>query len=247
MVGGLFLAAASHAQGPDLAPVASARALPACPPGMLRVAAGAFWMGSAEGEGNNEERPRHRAEVAAFCMDRTEVTVGAYTACVAGGRCKAAGKGDYCNYGKADKEQHPINCVDWNQADTFCRSRGKRLPTETEWEYAARGPDGRKYPWGSGEPEQQLCWRETGPLGTCPVGSFPLGASPFGLEDMAGNVKEWTASNYCPYPSKACTNAARVYRGIYWVYLGATLFRGADRHNNVTGDRLNSVGFRCAR
>src|SRR5262249_12710325 len=119
----------------------------------------------------------------------------------------------YCN--RADRGDHPVNCVDWNQAATYCRSSGRRLPTEAEWEYAARGSDGRLYPWGNEPPDARrlnACGRECVAFGkrlgreframydgddgwetTSPVGSFPAGASPFGALDMAGNVWEWTA------------------------------------------------------
>lgn len=168
-------------------------------------------------------------------MDRTEVTVAAYGACVRAGGCSPAptamiltvmspeSVGNWsqlCNARLPNVDNHPINCVDWAQADAYCRWQGGRLPTEAEWEYAARGRDGRVYPWGNGAPGHTLLngagsesralvlrlsrtasqtgWNvlypgDDGWASTAPVGSFPAGASPFGLLDMAGNVNEWTA------------------------------------------------------
>ena len=92
-------------------------------------------------------------------MDLTEVTVAIYDACVRAGSCTRAGGPDldpFCNEGKPERANHPINCVDWNQAMTYCNYIGARLPTEPEWEYAARGSDGRKYPWGNTPPNAHL-------------------------------------------------------------------------------------------
>jgi formylglycine-generating enzyme required for sulfatase activity len=167
--------------------------------GMARTPGGTFVMGSESIYA--DEKPVHRVTVAAFSMDVTDVTTAAYGACVRAGKCSEPGAGDYCNWGKGDRQNHPINCVDWNQATAYCAYAGKRLPTEEEWEYAARGTDGRTYPWGNEAPSNQLCWnRGASKEGTCVVGSHPSGASPFGLQDMAGNVWQWTSSNYCPYP-----------------------------------------------
>jgi formylglycine-generating enzyme required for sulfatase activity len=226
--------------------------------GMVSVPGGTFWMGSPDGEGDADEHPRHQATVAAFQMDRTEVTVAAYKACVdaRGAACSTPDlhKGTYCNWGRADRSGHPINCVDWNQTTAYCAWAGKRLPTETEWEYAARGTDARKYPWGSAAPSNQLCWDGDGSaLGkgnrqsTCAVGSYPAGRSPFGLEDMAGNVWEWTSSPMCPYPRKSCASSSRIIRGGSWSVDVPANVRGA--HRNVTEPHLGSylLGFRCAR
>jgi formylglycine-generating enzyme required for sulfatase activity len=108
-----------------------------------------------------------------------------------------------CNAGSSERSDHPVNCVSFDQASAYCAWRGLRLPTEEEWEFAARGTDGRRYPWGVEPPGGQLCWNgpnsDLGDLnrfGTCPRESFPADRSPFGVFDMAGNVMEWTNSPF---------------------------------------------------
>lgn len=170
-------------------------------------------------------------------MARTETTLGEYRECVSAGVCAPAPTtvhyeafsadesrlwSRFCNSRYADREAHPVNCVSWHLADAFCRWRGGRLPTEAEWEFAARGVDGRVFPWGNHEPDQVLVngcsaecrdaldahglhgWRaltegRDGWESTAPVTTFERGASPSGLLHMAGNVWEWTADWYGPY------------------------------------------------
>jgi formylglycine-generating enzyme required for sulfatase activity len=223
---------------------------------MMRIPAGTFSMGSDKGEEN--EKPVHQVTLKSFEMDVTEVTVAEYQTCVRAGRCRQADWGGPCNSGVSPvlgREQHPINCVDWNQAKVYCESVGKRLPTEEEWEYAARGADGRTYPWGNSPPRNQLCWNGEGTdvgkgkrFATCPVGSYPSGDSPFGLHDMAGNVWEWTASEYCDsYGSgKNCT-PARVFRGGSAWADSPQYVRAALRNEYETKKHGGHLGFRCAR
>ena len=233
-------------------------------------------MGSPEGTGDDDEHPLHDVTLSAYCIDRTEVTVKAYTACVADGRCVAAHieASPFCN--REDRPHHPINCVDWNQASAYCAWAGKRLPTEAEWEYAARGSDGRTYPWGNAAPSAKrlnACgsecvamakrvfdrdWRamydgSDGWETTAPVGGFPAGASPFGALDMAGNVWEWTADWYGPYAAPAATDphgpatgTARVTRGNGWHAHRAVDLRAAMRSPGDPSVPNNSTGLRCA-
>ena len=136
---------------------------------MVRIPAGTFRMGSEDGE--PDEKPLHDVRVAAFEMDATEVTSGAYGACVVAGACLPAPKqiawagvtaadhqvyDEFCNDERADRRSHPVNCVDWAMADAYCRWAHKRLPTEEEWEYAARGPEGRSFPWGNAPPSPEV-------------------------------------------------------------------------------------------
>ena len=185
--------------------------------------------------------------VAAYCMDRTEVTTAAYATCVESGKCTAATTSGSCNAGVAARGDHPINCVNWNQATAYCEAQGQRLPTEEEWEYAARGTDGRVYPWGNAEPAGQLCWTGEGnSLGkgkrqsTCAVASFPTGNSPFGLSDMSGDVWEWTSSAY------SATDAGRVVRGGSWGYGVPSFVRSASRSGGDPSGQGDGLGFRCA-
>jgi len=210
---------------------------------MVSIPAGSFMMGSNDGEA--DEKPVHRVSVAGFAMDVTEVTTAAYSACVQAGRCSAAGTDAYCNYGHSDKNNHPINCVDWDQATAYCASVGKRLPTEEEWEYAARGTDGRKYSWGNEEPGTRACWNQRSARSTCSVGSYASGV--FGLKDMAGNVYEWTASGYSSDYRNNRGNSARVHRGGGWYAQVASFLRSSSRDWNAPSDRISYLGFRCAR
>ena len=220
---------------------------PACPADYALVPAAAFAMGTPDGDGEDNEHPQHPVRVAAFCMQKTEVTVAAYDACVKAGGCTATDAGPWCNARKGGRADHPVNCVDWEQAVAYCRWVGGRLPTEEEWEYAARGTDGRRYPWGNDRPAAQLCWSRGDAEGTCPVGSFPAGDSPFGIHDMAGNVWEWTASAYCEYPSARCAESRRVDRGGGFSNSKPAFVRAAARFGSNPTIRAGYRGFRCVR
>lgn len=218
---------------------------------MVRIPGGSFMMGSEDGA--PKEGPQHRVEVAPFELDITEVTVGAYTECVRAGRCAIpdSGGGDprdrgKCTYDQGAKNQ-PMNCVDWSQAAAFCQAQGKRLPTEQEWEFAARGgPEERSSPWGSDAPGTQLCWQGLAKRGgTCEVGSFPPGA--YGLMDMVGNVWEWTADDYAADYSRVPDHALRAIRGGGWSSPHPGGVRGTSRDGAPPSFRLSILGFRCAR
>lgn len=149
--------------------------------------------------------------IQSFCMDRTEVTVAQYGGCVRAKGCSPAPTTAFwvdipaeardcwspaCNGERADRQDHPVNCVDASQADAYCRAQGKRLPTAEEWEWAARaGDEARPHPWGFDRAASQLCWSGLAKRdGTCPVGSFPDGDTSSGIHDLAGNVWELTAT-----------------------------------------------------
>jgi formylglycine-generating enzyme required for sulfatase activity len=225
---------------------------PACPSGMALIPGGTFRMGSDERE---DERPVHAVAVASFCMDLTEVTVAAYAACVSRGACTRPEDGPpRCNGAKADRQDHPINCVDWDQASTYCKAQDGRLPTEEEWEYAARGGSrGRRYPWGDEPPGNQLCWvgesseqKQGRGAVSCPVGEHPAGDSAQGLHDMAGGVWEWTSSHYCPYQDARCNNEDYVIRGGGWADSRPALVRAASRLTMAGSLVTYDVGVRCA-
>ena len=179
---------------------------------------------------------------ASFEIDVTEVTVDAYAACVRAGNCSKPNNDGFCNWGKSGKGNHPVNCVDWNQAKAFCGWAQKRLPTEQEWQRAAASAQGRTYPWGEAAPANQLCWKPTSHgEGTCAVGSFPSGDSAQGVKDLSGNVWEWTDSCL----DSSC--AARVSRGGGWQGGDASSVRAAYRFWSDPSYRLSDVGFRCSR
>jgi formylglycine-generating enzyme required for sulfatase activity len=217
---------------------------------MASIPSGEFMMGSDDEDA--AEKPAHQVRVNAFEMDVTEVTVAAYGKCVEAGRCSNPNTDPFCNWGDRDKNDHPINCVDWSQAIAYCAWVGKRLPTEEEWEYAARGTDGRVFPWGNAPAGSQLCWHNWGYYGmgtggTCAAGSRPEGRSPFGLDDMAGNVWEWTGSGYSEDYSKGRTNERRVVRGGCWSERLGPNVRATVRGKVGPSTRVPELGFRCAR
>ncbi len=184
-----------------------------------------------------------------FAMDRSEVTVQAYAGCVAQGACTAAGSAFRCSAGErlASRQNLPITCVSYQQAAAFCAWVGKRLPSEVEWEFAARGTAGRRYPWGEAPVDPtRLCSRQSEP---CAVGSRPAGATPEGIFDLAGNVWEWTRSDDCGRTVRDCGNGLKVVHGGPLAYerdeeLQA---RSAFRHSVPESQRDWALGFRCVR
>jgi formylglycine-generating enzyme required for sulfatase activity len=213
---------------------------------MVPIPAGTYQMGATDGEA--DEAPVHPVKVDAFELDLSEVSTGDYQACVTSGKCTAATTDGHCNAGRPDRQSDPINCVDWNQATAYCASVGKRLPTEEEWEYAARGSDGRKFPWGNTPPTADVaCWnRFSSHAGTCRIGTTG-GKSPFGIADMAGNVWEWTSSAYCDYPTTSCSGSRRVNRGGGWNADETQILRTTNRIWGAPDHRNSNLGFRCAR
>ncbi len=184
---------------PLFAQRAPTRARPVvAPPTLDRVVipAGEFVMGSNT-SGERDERPEHRLALPAFAMDRTEVTRANYYRCVRAGVCEDA----WLPRDTFRDPAQPIVAVSWFAARAYCHWAGGRLPTEQEWEKAARGPEGRTYPWGNDAPTPaRAVYHLRMNLGhPAPVGTHPGGDSPYGLHDMAGNVWEWTESVYDPY------------------------------------------------
>ena len=246
---------------------------------MIAIPGGDFAVGSEDGDANANEKPVHPVKVASFCLDKTEVTVADYGTCVAAARCSEpeayrALRGDFrqaCNWRHPEgRQNHPVNCVDFVQATAFCAWAGRRLPTEEEWEYAARaGAEGRKYPWGNTAPDSSrlnACGTECQPnlvakrfFGvtpmypasdgwpeTAPVGSFPAGASKHGVLDLAGNVWEWTATWYAAYDGSSREDK-RVLRGGSWGGGDPRTERATNRFRLEPNARAQFLGFRCAR
>lgn len=220
---------------------------------MIEVPAAEFYMGSEQGA--TDERPVHRVVVSTFWIDKYEVTAAAYQACVDAGACAAAGRFAGCNGGRADRTNHPINCVNWSQARDYCAWADKRLPTEGEWEKAARGLDGRRFPWGNEIPGRDLMNYGNIVGDTTPVGSYPDGVSYYGVHDMGGNVHEWTADYYASDyyavspaqdPTGPATGTLRVVRGASWkvgVPLEALTATVRQAFLPTTVD--NTAGLRC--
>ena len=227
----------------------------------ISIPAGSFQMGAPSGE----ELPAHAVNVSAFVMDRTEVTNERFGACVAAGCCDAptydgsySGRQPY--FGGAEFGRYPVIHVTWEQARQYCEGQGGRLPTEAEWEYAARGTDGRMFPWGSDEPNGSRAnyGRPGGSLDngdTEEVGTHADGASPFGLQDMAGNVWEWVADWFSPTyygespaddPRGPDSGVTRVARGGSFGSASTELY-SFYRTSFHPAESWSNVGFRCAR
>lgn len=193
-------------------------------PLMLEVPGGSFAMGCPGGEAGRAcaggttqicETPLHEVRLSPFWLDRTEVTVDAYARCVDDGACNEPAVDftawDKVNWNAPGRGLHPMNAVTWADALAYCSWRGARLPTEAEWEMAARGTDQRYYPWGDSPPSCDRAWgsdveEETDGCGTgitSAVGDLPAGAGPFGHLDLIGNVLEWCSDwfdcNYYDY------------------------------------------------
>ncbi|MBI2505273.1 MAG: SUMF1/EgtB/PvdO family nonheme iron enzyme [Candidatus Latescibacteria bacterium] len=226
--------------------------------GMIEIPAGPFAMGDDQGSGGDED-PEHQVELSAFWMDKNEVTAAQYRACVEGGTCSPAGQSTNCNAPLADRDAHPINCVDWTQANAYCQWAGKRLPTEAEWEKAARSTDERRYPWGDAPPDVARLNFNNNAGATEAVGSHPSGASPYGLLDMSGNVLEWTADYYsADYyalspaqdpqgPPPPAEGDFRVVRSSSWNTGDARALTTTVRNNFSATTADPALGFRCAR
>lgn len=218
-----------------------ARQIPAALGGddsMITVPAGTFARGCIAGDDACavDERPPELLSMPALAVDRTEVTAAEYAACVAAGTCTPAGDRDpLCATARPEHARHPANCVDSTQAATFCRARGKRLPTASEWEFAARGGQTLVYPWGDDQPN---CTRSN--LGGCggrplPVGDRATGANAHGALDMAGNVWEWTADG---------TPERREIRGGSYLD-GPRTLRTSNRGWADARTQIPELGFRC--
>ena len=169
------------------------------------ICGGSFSMGNRLGRGESDEHPQHRVAVRHLEILQSEVTVAQYIGCVDDGACEpwpdSTEIPSRCSYDEDGELDHPMNCVDWGMAGAFCAWAGGSLPSEAQWEFAARsrGQD-RTYPWGEADPscellqmhEEDCCGMDT----TCPVCSFPAGQTDQGLCDMSGNIFEWTADWY---------------------------------------------------
>ncbi len=226
------------------------------PEGMVAVAAGDYRIGCLEGDTGcfDDEKPAHTATLKRYAVDVHEVNAGQYDECVAAAACPPAGKGKRCTWQKTGAEQRPITCVSFAAASSYCAYRGGRLPTEPEWEVAARGPKGHVFPWGSAPAS---CARtvmfgskkggcDTG--GALTVGARPADKSWVGALDMGGNVREWVAAHHTPYPGGVADTdpTARVNRGGSFVMSAEQLSSSRTRNTDEPGEQRHDLGFRCA-
>jgi formylglycine-generating enzyme required for sulfatase activity len=179
--------------------------------------------------------------VNAFCIDLNETTAAQYETCVKGGKCTttALTACDPSTYGKEHADKMPMVCVDFTQAEAFCKSQDKRLPTGEEWEWAARGASATAiFPWGEGELAEHVCWRRDKP---CEIGSFPKGDSPQGVHDLIGGVFEWTTTK------TDATTTNRYVRGGSWKDYAPELFGVARQGFFKVTYRCGFGGIRCVK
>ncbi len=237
------------------------------------VPTGPVWLGCYSAKDNacaDHERPGKTIETPGFFIDKMEVTVKSYQRCVAQHGCKKEGLAGFalqggrfglstgCNWGRKERLDHPVNCISWNQANTYCRWSDKRLPTEVEWERAARGDDRRIFPWGDAPADcDHAVMANCGDRkGTWQVGSQVNDKSAFEIFDMAGNVREWVADWYHEGHYKVLSTTSldgpetgdkRVARGGSWGNAVARFLRVSERGAYAPDTRSVYLGFRCAR
>jgi serine/threonine-protein kinase len=221
------------------------------------VPAGEFTMGASSG--SPAVQPVHKVTLDAFWIDQTEVTNAMYALCVTAGACQLPSsknsntRASY--YGDVQFDNYPVIYVNWTKAQAYCSWAGRRLPTEAEWEKAARGTDGRTYPWGESAPDATLLNFNNPSKGdTTEVGKYPSGASPYGALDMAGNVSEWVndwfdSSYYAKSPAENPPGPAsgqfHILRGGSWFYEAANVSATSKAWDEPTF-RNNNSGIRCA-
>jgi len=249
-----------------------------CPDDMQMILGGNFTMGCTGGDRDCKpnENPAHQASVGTilmdgheidwwFLVDMFEVTAEQYAQCVTAGPCKKEhflthDQNNQCNLGDISKGDHPMNCVDYVGAQQYCEWAGRRLPTEAEWEYAARGGlDKARYPWGNHEATCKYAVMNDGQGpgcgdgGTAPVGSKAKAINAFELHDMSGNVWEWCADWYGEdyYSSSPSVNPRGPDQGTLRVLRGggkgdhAVMMRVSHRREAEPGLKSDDVGFRC--
>lgn len=240
---------------------------------MVLIPAGEFFMGGDEGIEYDECRkcvadrlPRHKVFLPSYYIDKYEVTNSQYRKCVEAKVCTPPHNITF--YLNPEYADHPVIYVDWFQADTYCRWKGKRLPTEAEWEKAARGTDARIYPWGNTWDENNCNnWNYTGPLvkrmaplnknrGTLPAGILKEDSSFYGVRDMAGNVMEWVQDFYQEKyyevspeynPRGPQEGKFKVLRGGHWAHNIKINFQTTNRIRTEPGHWYYTWGFRCAK
>jgi len=233
---------------------------------MVYVPAGNFLMGSTDLDplAQSNEKPQHSVFLYTYWIDKTDVTNAMYALCVKTGTCQASSQSiSYTHnsyYGNPQYDNYPVIYVDWTDANAYCSWAGARLPTEAEWEKAARGTVGRNYPWGNAAPTCLLAnlkprYKSACVGDTSAVGSNPSGASPYGALDMAGNVWQWVNDWYSETyygkspqsnPQGPVNGTYRVLRGGAWSFMESQVSSAARLWLDPTYS-FNYFGFRCAR
>lgn len=223
---------------------------------LVYVPAGEFLMGSTKNETNRDanEEPQHQVFLDAFWISKTQVTNGMFTACVSTGTCKySVGASTNPNYFDPLYANHPVVYIAWDMAQIYCDWTGGRLPTEAEWEKAARGPNGAKYPWGEDQPREKFVNADNFIGNTTTAGLFPFGKSFYGALDMGGNVREWVSDWYDPnyYQNSPASNPQGPETGDTKVLKGASYLdpirytRPANRLSHEPASPGAVRGFRC--
>lgn len=229
-------------------PTQAPTSAPVDDPGMVYVPGGEFIFGSDEGK--EDESPQQVVEIDSFNIDKHPVTCAEYKEFI-----DATGHPTPRDWENGEipegREDHPVIWVSWEDATAYCEWAGKRLPTEMEWEKAARGTEGNIYPWGNAFDTSLCNSQESDIQGTTPVDRYPEGASPYGALDMAGNVWEWTADWYDAYRGSVYEldrygTTYRVLRGGSW-YDGANAVRTTSRNSAKPGFSFSTIGFRCVK
>jgi iron(II)-dependent oxidoreductase len=231
---------------------------PGVPVEWVSITGRKFVMGTDGDQSFYDSRPIHEVAIKDFEMSKTLVTVEQYAECVIKGGCTEPGAYDDCNWGKAGRQRHPINCVDWDQAKQYAKFKGAKLPSEAEYEYAATsGGKNQKYPWGNDDATSDRAVISNN--GTMPVCSKPAGNTAQGLCDMAGNVFEWVEdayrSSYDGAPkdggavetAKPWWDSLRVRRGGSYYYNDPRDLRADTRSSALATIRTSDIGFRLAR
>lgn len=225
---------------------------------LVYVPEGEFAMGSDD---KSDEQPIHKVKLNAFWIDQTEVTNKQYTACILNGGCtppsntSSAMRSSY--YGNSEFDEFPVIYVDWNNANAYCSWAGRELPSEAQWEKAARGTEAFTYPWGDDAPNDTLLNYNQNIGDTTEVSKYPNGKSIYGADDMAGNVWEWVNDWYqsdyyaklgdsTSNPQGPASSGNRVLRGGSWDF-SISSARSANRDWVYPTFTYNNVGFRCAR
>lgn len=237
---------------------------PAVPVEWVTIPGGRFDMGTDDPLFNypplgSAMMPVHKVSIKTFQMSKTHVTVEQYAECVAAKKCAVplTEPTRYCNWGKPGRENHPVNCVTWQQAQDYARFAGARLPSESEWEYAATsGGKNIKYPWGNEVPNEELAVMKRGHHGTLPVCARPKGNTEQGLCDMSGNLWQWlqdtATNNYKGAPADGSAfegpGVLKSLRGgSYQETFYPTAMRSDYRYGGVLNAATLNVGFRLAR